>query len=76
MVEAAVADVIGPAVAADDPDAFLDQRVGQAEQVAGLAGVGTGQLLLQQLDAGALLEDAGLGGLVGVEQGLRKVFAD
>ena len=34
MVEAAVADVVGPAVAADDPDAPSHEHVGQAEQVA------------------------------------------
>ena len=35
MVEAAKADVIGPAVAADDPDALADQGVGQHGQVTG-----------------------------------------
>ena len=33
MVEAAEADVVGPAVAADDPDALADQVVGERQQV-------------------------------------------
>jgi hypothetical protein len=38
VVEAAEADVVGPAVAADDPDALADQGVGDGEQVAGFGG--------------------------------------
>ena len=34
VIQAAVADVIGPAVAADDPDALLDQHVGHGQEVA------------------------------------------
>ena len=34
MIEAAIADVIGPAVAAHDPHALLDQQVGQRQQLA------------------------------------------
>ena len=33
MVEAAIADVIGPAVAADDPDAAADQVIDDRKQV-------------------------------------------
>jgi len=33
MIEAAVADVIGPAVSADDPDAFLDEQVGKGKKL-------------------------------------------
>ena len=47
VVESAVADVVGPAVAAEDPDALLDQGVGDAEQVAGFGRVDAGELLLQ-----------------------------
>ena len=39
VVEAAVADVISPAVAADDPDALLDEVVRHAQQVAGIGRV-------------------------------------
>ena len=46
VIEAAEADVVGPAVAADDPDALLDQRVGEGQQVAGFGGVDAGELLL------------------------------
>ncbi len=43
VVQTAVADIIGPAVAADDPDGFLDQAVGQADQILGAAVAGLGQ---------------------------------
>ena len=49
MIEAAVADVVGPAVAADDPDALLDQRVGHAEQVAGFGSVDAGEFVFELL---------------------------
>ncbi len=35
MVQAAEADIIGPAVTTDDPDILADQFVSQAEQVFG-----------------------------------------
>ena len=34
VIEAAVADVVAPAVAADDPHALLDQFVGHRQQIA------------------------------------------
>ena len=36
VIEAAVADVVGPAVAADDPNALLDQQIGDGEQLLGV----------------------------------------
>ena len=51
MIEAAVADVIGPAVAADDPHAFLHQHVGEGQQLLSLRGVHRLQFLLQKFDA-------------------------
>ena len=76
MIEAAEADVVGPAVAADDPHAFLHQIFGQAFQLARRGGIDAGQLLAQFLDPLALLKDAGFGGLVGVEYGVRQFGAD
>ncbi len=80
VIQAAVADVVGPAVAADDPHALPDQRIGQAQQVAGgrrrKAIACPTQFFLQQRHAGALLEDARLGGLIGVEQRLRQLVAN
>ena len=35
VIETAVADIVGPAVAAHDPHGFLDQAVGHADQVLG-----------------------------------------
>ena len=70
VVEAAVADVVGPAVAAHDPDALLDQGVGQAAAGRGLRGCRRrASFCFEQLRrACALLDDAGFGGLIGVEQ--------
>ena len=39
VIEAAVADVIGPTVSADDPNAFLHQEVGDGEQLLGIQGI-------------------------------------
>ena len=47
VVEAAVADVVGPAVAADEPDRFLDQVVGAPLERARLRIVDPGQRLAQ-----------------------------
>ena len=84
VVQAAVADVVGPAVAAHDPHAALDQHVGQAEQVLGARRRASAfrrrpepaPARLSRPDALALLGDAGFVGLVGVEQGLRQVVAE
>ena len=67
MVEATVADIVGPAIAADDPDGFLDEIVGQADQVLGSGITGFGEFFLQYSHAFALGVDAGFVGLVGVQ---------
>ena len=67
MVQAAETDVVGPAVATQDPDALLDQVVGHGGQASRLhAGQGL-ELAAKDLDPLALLGDAGLGGLIGLE---------
>jgi len=33
MVQTAVTDIIGPTIAADDPDGFLNQAVSHADQI-------------------------------------------
>src|ERR1035438_9930664 len=58
MIEAAIADVIGPAIAADEPNALLDQRIGHARELARLGGVDARELLLQRGNARALGEAA------------------
>jgi hypothetical protein len=70
VVQAAVADVVRPAIAAHDPDGALDQTVGHAKQILGLR---RGTLAQRLLDLGyplALLVDASLGGLICVQDGL------
>ena len=78
VVQAAVADVVGPAVAADDPDALLHQGVGQAEQVAASRVVLSAPASLP-CSVGhplALGGDAGFVGLVGVQEAVDQFGAD
>ena len=65
VVEAAESDVVGPAVAADDPDALVHQVVGDLRERAGFDGVLSGKRLAHRDHALALGFDAVLGGLVG-----------
>ena len=63
VVEAAVVDVVGPAVAADDPDRSPDEEVGEREQVGRIGIRRTGQRRLQRRDALALHAEVRLGDL-------------
>ena len=77
VIEPAVADVVGPAVAADDPDALLDQVVGHAQQVPGVSGwLSRSELLLERRDALALIVDPGLVRLVGIQEPVDQLVAD
>src|SRR5581483_2535587 len=76
VVEAAVADVVCPAIAADDPDALLDERIGEIAEVAGFGSIDAGEFLFEGLDALALLEDALFGFLIGVDEGLGELLSD
>ena len=68
VIEAAVSDVVRPAVAADQPDALLHQVVGERLQAAGFVDLHAGQLLAQGHDALALRRDAGLTRLIRVQE--------
>jgi len=50
VVQAAVADVVSPAVAAHTPDRFALQEFGQLDQLSGFRFVEGGQLILQRGD--------------------------
>ncbi len=76
VVEPAVADVIGPAVAADDPDGFPDEEIGDGEEIQGFGLAVAGQFPLELGDAFALGGDAAFVLLVGVQQPLGQVVAD
>jgi len=76
VIEAAVTNVIRPAVAADDPNALADQGIGQFRQEAGAGVLAARQLAAQGFHAGALGTDAGVGGLIGIEQFGGQGFAD
>src|SRR5690606_35249913 len=76
VVETAVADVVRPAVAADDPDALADERVQYGFEVPGF-----GQRILSNpaselLDPLPLFLDAGFRRLVGVDDRFGEVVAD
>ena len=73
MVQATEADVVGPAVAADDPDALAHQVVGDGEQPPRAFVVDAAQQHLQLLHPAPLFHDAGLIRLVGSEQVLEQL---
>ena len=75
MIEAAKANVVGPAVAADQPDALAGEGVGYSEQGTGGGAVDAGKLRTERQDAFALGFDAGFGGLVGREEGRDEFIA-
>ena len=79
VVEAAVADVVRPAIPAHDPDALADEVVGERQQVtrvgAGLA-VQPAQGLAESHDPGALRLDLRVGLLVGLEDVPDKIGPD
>ena len=75
VIEAAVTDVVGPAVAAQQPDTFRDEIIGEDLQPPRLRPVHGGELLTQRLDTLALGGDAGLTRLVGAKQALHQSVA-
>ena len=75
VIEAAVTDVVGPAVAAQQPDTFRDEIIGQYLQPPRLGRVHCGQLLAQCLHAFALCRDPRLTRLVGGKQLLHQGVA-
>ena len=58
VVQASVADIIRPAVPADDPNAFLDKIIGNAEQSFAFVAVALCALGLELIDEAALGLDA------------------
>ena len=72
VVEAAEADVVGPAVAADDPDALADERAGERLEPACLGPVDAREPVAQLGDEPALLGDPGLGVRVGAGERRRR----
>ncbi len=76
MIEPAEPDVVGPAVAADDPDALADERVGDGEQVPCLAVLARLESSLQLGDALALVGEMRLLVLRRVEDRARELLAD
>src|SRR5262245_54687902 len=66
MVEPAVANIVGPAVATDQPNTLLHEVIGQALEPSRFSGRNAGQLALQRSDALTLGGDSHLARLVRV----------
>ena len=75
MVQTAEADVVCPAVTAQNPYRLLNQVVGQFGQGLGFSCVDAGQLVAQSFDIGALVVDFDVGRLR-IAQNLVCQFAD
>src|SRR5262249_23199094 len=76
VVQAAVTDVISPAVTTDDPNAATDKVIGDGEEHFSFAtGVG-GKFLFKRNDSGTLLKNAGFIRLVRCGQAGDKVVAE
>ena len=67
VIQPAVADVVRPPVAADQPYALLHQVIGKRFEPARLRADNAGELAPKRLDALPLFRDAGLVRLIGVE---------
>src|SRR4029077_18386263 len=76
MIEATVADVVGPSVAADDPDTFLYQHVSKNEKLFSLGLSELAQPLFQDVYALALLVDVGFVFLFCCDKRGRQIFAN
>ncbi len=76
VVEAAVADIISPAVSAHNPDGFFHQIISQRQQSRGVSTTAATEGLAQCHHPGALGRDAGLRGLIRGEQFLHQLVAD
>ena len=75
MVKTAVANIVCPAIAADNPNGFFDQGIGYCGQVLGLRDLGFGKFHLEGVDPFALLLDAQIGRLVGFEKAIDQILA-
>jgi len=76
MVKAAVAYVVGPTVAADNPNAAGNQAVGQSQQIPRRKIRCAGQRLAQLLDAMASMRDPRVVLFAGGEEIVGKVWPD
>jgi len=76
MIEAAVADVVRPPVAADEPDALLHEIVGERFQPPRLGGFLSRQLAPKRQHTVTLGRDAGFGRLIRIEQRSCQTVAD
>src|ERR1700757_3134923 len=68
MVQTSGADVVGPAISADQPNTLAHQRVGHSEKRPGFRGVHGCEFALEFGDALPLRLDAGLLGLIGFQK--------
>ena len=76
VVETSETDVVGPSIAADEPNTLAHESIGSDEQRPCFGGIHRGKPLLQFCDALALRFDARLLGLVCFEQPFHKRIAE
>jgi len=80
VIEPAVADVIGPAVAADNPNALFDQEIGNAQEILGqrrnLRLLQSGKLGLQLGHQPALVRDVAVVLLLVANQRIGQFITD
>src|SRR5690242_676398 len=70
VVQATRADIVSPAITADEPHTLADESVGNGEQVCGKGRVNSGKFTLELGDANALRLNANLRGLIRGHYGL------
>jgi hypothetical protein len=76
VIEATVANIVGPAVAAHDPHAFPDQHIGNRQKLFGFRRVDFLQQILQQAHSCALTENVRFVLLRGGKQGSSEILTD
>jgi hypothetical protein len=74
VVQPAVADIVGPAVASDDPNRLLDKVIGKGPELPAFLVVALGDDLLEPGNPLALRVDFLLANLVGVNNVLDKLW--
>ncbi|OQC55920.1 MAG: hypothetical protein BWX54_01654 [Verrucomicrobia bacterium ADurb.Bin018] len=76
MVQTAIANVVSPTIAADNPDGTLDEEVGHRKQIKGLGLGVAGEFLLQLCHAGALRRDTSFVLLISLQDAIGQFCAE
>ena len=76
MIQTTVSNIVSPAVTTHDPDALLNQVVGDAHQQFGFRARNRFEFLFQLVDTFTLLGDIGLIHLLGVDELIDQFFTN